>query len=224
MPIAGDSETDSLRTSIEITSSAIETSCGTLGVHDVIYSEKHWGKKMIPRTGAYQRLKVEPETSSLIPLYERALKSYNIDDEHFQEFIRFCQTTCDHENPINPYPIMHQMYHGRFIVKNQNYAWVHWPDLVEKALNLGKSDKLAADTRIFYLEECDIDDEVLSTVIKVLNQAPRLQEIYLVNLKVGPQTTAALAKLVMNRGLKANQPNVSIYLRRCELRLTDFED
>ena len=62
------------------------------------------------------------------------------------------------------------MHHGRFLVKNQSYQQDCWPDLVEKALNLAKSDTLPLHTKIFYLEDCEIDDEVLSDVIKALNQ------------------------------------------------------
>ena len=66
-----------------------EESTGTLGVHDVIYSEKHWGKKMIPRTGAFEKLTLDA-AEKLVPHLERAMRSYNHDDEHFKEFIRFC--------------------------------------------------------------------------------------------------------------------------------------
>ena len=50
-----------------------------MGVHDVIYSEKHWGRKMIPRTGVFEKLTVDA-AESLIPLYERAMRSYNHND------------------------------------------------------------------------------------------------------------------------------------------------
>ena len=45
------SEEDSIVTSVEIESDK-SPSCGTLGVHDFIYSEKHWEKGKIPRVGA----------------------------------------------------------------------------------------------------------------------------------------------------------------------------
>ena len=45
------SETDSIVTSVEIESDK-SPSCGTLGVHDFIYSEKHWEAGKIPRVGA----------------------------------------------------------------------------------------------------------------------------------------------------------------------------
>ena len=225
--VDGPDRTESLHTDTEweygeYGPEADETSCGTLGVHDVIYSEKHWGKKMIPRTGAYEVLKVDG--GGLVSLYERAMKSYNHEEEHFKEFIRFCQTTCHHESPINPYPIMHQMYQGRFVVKNQSYQPDCWPTLVEKALRLADSDELRVGTSIFYLEECHIEDEVLGNVIKALSLGPQLREIYLVGMRVGPQAAAALKQLATARGLKADRPGLSICLRRCEVRYTDFED
>ena len=61
-------------------------------------------------------------------------------------------------------------------------------------------------------------------MIKALNQASKLEELYLVNMKVGPKTTAALHKLATNRGVKPNQPGLGICMRRCTLRITDFEE
>ena len=200
----------------------METSCGTLGVHDVIYDEKHWGQKMIPRTGAYQALKLDPP--GLVPRYEKAMNSYRLHGQETKEFLRFCQTTRHHENPINPYPILHQLYHGRFIVKSQRYEPECWPDLVAKALNLATSGELAVETSVFYLEECAVEDAVLSNVVEALGQGPRLQEIYFVGMRVGALTAAALERLAADRGQRPDSPCLSIGLRRCEVRYTDFED
>ena len=76
-----DSETDSLVTSIEV-SSEKSASCGTLGVHDFIYSEKHWGKSKIPRVGAAEKLTADPAVS-LIPEHEKCRGSYNHEDHYF---------------------------------------------------------------------------------------------------------------------------------------------
>ena len=40
-------------------------------------------------------------------------ESYHIDELVIKKFIRTCK-----ENNVNPFPILHQAYHGRYLVRN----------------------------------------------------------------------------------------------------------
>lgn len=48
-----------------------------------------------------------------------------------REFVKYCEATFNSDAPVGPYPLLHQLYHGRLVIKNQSYAPSLWPELLE---------------------------------------------------------------------------------------------
>lgn len=43
--------------------------------------------------------------------------SYELEVPEVVKLVKFCQGTLKDDHPINPYPILHQIYQGRLVVK-----------------------------------------------------------------------------------------------------------
>lgn len=95
-----------------------------------------FNKPMVARKGKFQILKANfegNEEGTIDPM-----TMYSTQDPMVSQFIDYCDKLHDNQR-INPYPILHQIYQGNFIVKNQSYTDAMWLQLFNRAILLAKS-------------------------------------------------------------------------------------
>ena len=90
----------------------------------------------------------------LIPTREKAILSYNQKDKRLRDFINYCESTYNSATPIGPYPILHQLYHGRLVIKNKSFEKSLWPELLDEAQVASRSPTILAPFTMIYLESC----------------------------------------------------------------------
>ena len=75
--------------------------------------------------------------------------------------------------------------------------------------------------RIFYLEKCRISDKGMAKIVKTLQKASSLKEIYLVNMALGPIAIAELTQLATMSSLNGSE--IGISLRQSHLLANEFK-
>ena len=64
--------------------------------------------------------------------------------------------------------------------------------------------------RIFYIEKCRISDKTMAKIVRILQKASSLKEIYLVNMSLGPIAIEELTQLATMSSLNGNEIGISL--------------
>ena len=91
-------------------------SLASIGVHDLYIGKDQFGKPMVPRKGKYAILK--SDILSLEMKREEPRDAYDVTQPTIKQFIQYCEKSHEDDIKINPYPLLHQLTRGQFIVKN----------------------------------------------------------------------------------------------------------
>jgi len=84
-------------------------------VHDLLVNEDQWGVPLVERVGKYLALK--SDIAEAADLQKDIRAGYYTSDSHVEAFISAClQERSGHQ--VNPFPILHQLFQGVFIIKN----------------------------------------------------------------------------------------------------------
>ena len=138
-------------------------SANSQNVHDFIYSEKYFGdKKRLPRDGKFKVLTGKEKTVQANQKRETMESSYDLEIPEVNKLIKFCQTTLKDKHPINPFPILHQLYRGRLVVKKQAWKAKYWAKIIFLVLEIQKLNHFPNLTFV-YLDGCDsLDDATIA--------------------------------------------------------------
>ena len=83
------------------------------------------------------------------------MDAYHSDDKNIKQFISYCNKPHEDDLTINPYPLLHQISRGHFIVKKQLYNDKMWLAIINRAIELQKAKfKFKLEIEVFYLEKC----------------------------------------------------------------------
>ena len=213
-----DGSTSELETEDERSIHTDARSKGTAGVHDLLISTQQT-EGVVPRTGKYTGMRMDPSKENKAVNLKA---DYPVSSRAVRSFIRYCET--DHVGvTVNPYPILHQILYGNLIVKNRSYNNDVWVNLTARALELYNSgSKSRFVFNMLILDNCQVEDETLAQVIGMMIQATKLKRLLLINMSLGPKTTAAILSLNRSKRASAKVQHFGVDLRDC--RMVGFEE
>ena len=103
-------------------------------MHDLLIEEDQWNAPLVERQGRFLALKDDVATAK--GAKEDPRKAYDFNEHFLRTFIKACtfpQGKSTNVVPsINPYPLLHQLKRGNFIVKAQNQPESVWIKIIER--------------------------------------------------------------------------------------------
>jgi hypothetical protein len=91
-------------------------------------------------------------------------------------------STVKNRDAVNPYPILHQLHRGIFLLRFVNYKPGTVKILADFSKRLTKMlPNIFPPVHMAYLESNNIDDEELSEIVASFSKMHFLRELYLIN-------------------------------------------